>query len=64
MHYEITIRGRMGPALTQGFAGFSATASGPDTVLSGEVADQSALYGLLERVEALGLELVHVHRRP
>jgi len=25
---------------------------------------QAALYGLLERVESLGLELIDVHRRP
>ena len=63
-HYEITVRGRLSAALAEGFDGLSATASGPDTVLRGEIADQSALYGVLERVESLGLELLDVHRRP
>jgi hypothetical protein len=62
-HYEITVRGRMSPALVAGFGGLSATASGPDTVLHGDIADQAALYGVLERVESLGLELIDVHRR-
>jgi hypothetical protein len=63
-HYEITVRGRMSPALAEGFDGLSATTSGPNTVLRGEIADQSALYGVLDRVESLGLELIDVHRRP
>jgi len=63
-HYEITVRGRMSPSLVEGFEGLSATASGSDTVLRGEIADQAALYGVLERVESLGLELLDVHRRP
>jgi hypothetical protein len=53
----------MSPALVEGFDGLSATASGANTVLRGEIADQSALYGVLERVESLGLELIDVHRR-
>jgi hypothetical protein len=62
-HYEITVRGLMSPALAAGFEGLTPTASGPNTVLRGEIADQSALYGVLERVESLGLELIDVHRR-
>lgn len=63
-HYEITVRGRMSPALAAGFGGLCATPSGPDTVLHGELVDQAALYGVLERVESLGLELLDVRRRP
>jgi hypothetical protein len=63
-HYEITVRGLISPALADGFDGLSATRSGSDTVLRGEIVDQAALYGVLERVESLGLELIDVHRRP
>jgi hypothetical protein len=32
------------------------------TVLTGSLADQAALYGLLAQIEALGLELLEVRR--
>jgi hypothetical protein len=35
-----------------------------DTVLSGVLADQSALHGVLTQIESLGLELISVHRLP
>jgi hypothetical protein len=35
-----------------------------DTVFSGEIRDQSQLYGLLDRVRDLGLELVSVQPQP
>ena len=35
-----------------------------ETVLLGEVADQAALHGILDRVQALGLELIEVRRLP
>jgi len=37
---------------------------GGDTVLSGILADQAALYGELAKAEALGLELIEVRRPP
>jgi hypothetical protein len=60
--YEITVRGRIGDALVDAFAGLSATAAGADTVLRGHI-DQAALHGVLERIESLGLELLDVHSR-
>ena len=33
---------------------------GGDTVLTGRVADRSALFGVLAQIEALGLDLVEV----
>ena len=37
---------------------------GGDTVLTGVLADQAALYGVLAEAEALGLELIEVRRLP
>jgi hypothetical protein len=60
--YEITVRGRIGDTLLDAFAGLSAAPAGPNTVLRGHI-DQAALYGVLERIESLGLELLDVHSR-
>jgi len=35
-----------------------------ETVFTGEIRDQSQLYGLLDRVRDLGLELVSVQPQP
>jgi hypothetical protein len=60
--YEITVRGRLSDALIDAFAGLSAAPAGANTVLRGLI-DLAALYGVLERIESLGLELLDVHSR-
>jgi hypothetical protein len=60
--YEITVRGRLGDRLLAAFDGVTAVSSAEGTVLRGEIADQAALYGVLERIESLGLELLDVRR--
>jgi hypothetical protein len=62
--YEITVRGRLGEALLAAFDGVTATSSADGTRLSGEIADQAALYGVLDRIDSLGLELLSVRRLP
>ena len=59
-HYEITIRGRLSVTLAEAFDGLIAAPAGADTVLVGDHVDQSALFGVLERIESLGLELLDV----
>jgi hypothetical protein len=61
-HYQITVRGRLSATLMTAFDGLSATPSAAGTVLCGEIADQAALFGVLEHIESLGLELVAVCR--
>ena len=63
-HYEITVRGRLGAAVIAAFDGLTATPCAANTVIRGEIADQSALYGVLERIDSLGLELLHVRTTP
>jgi hypothetical protein len=62
--YEIRIRGRLSPTLLAQFEQPDMVADvGPtETVLHGAFADQAALFGLLRRVEALGLELLALRR--
>lgn len=60
--YEITVRGRLSETLMAAFRGLAATPVPAGTVLSGEIADQAALFGVLARIESLGLELVDVRR--
>lgn len=60
--YRIRVRGRLGQTILSAFPALRARAEGGDTVLTGALADQAALYGVLAEVEALGLELIEVHR--
>jgi hypothetical protein len=62
VQYEIVVRGLLGETLLAAFPMLSAEAQGSETVLAGALADQAALYGVLARIEALGLELIEVHR--
>ena len=50
------------PPLLGAFPHLHARADGTQTVLTGPLADQAALYGLLAQLEALGLELLEVRR--
>jgi hypothetical protein len=59
-HYQITVAGRLSATLLSAFDGMTARPSAAGTVLCGEIADQSALFGVLDRIESLGLELVDV----
>lgn len=62
-HYEIRVAGQLGPEWTDWFGGLTMTqAPDGDTRLTGVVADQSALYGLLRRVRDLGLTLLAVNQ--
>lgn len=62
--YEIHIKGRVGDDLTGAFEGLRAEVQPVETVLHGELPDQAALHGMLERVQALGLELMELRRLP
>ena len=61
-HYEIRVRGRLGETLQAAFPRLSAQALTDETILAGTLPDQAALYGVLDQIEALGLELLEVRR--
>jgi hypothetical protein len=62
--YRICIRGRVTDRLGSALEGMRLEAGATETGCSGEIRDQSQLYGLLERVRDLGLELVSVQPQP
>ena len=62
--YEIRIKGRLSDTVTGAFEEFTAAVKPAETVMRGEVRDQSELHGLLNRIQSLGLELIEVRRLP
>ena len=62
--YEIWVRGHLGETMRSAFPALRAQLRGEDTVLTGALPDQAALYGVLAELEALGLELLEVGRLP
>jgi hypothetical protein len=59
--YTIRIDGHLDPALLCAFPAVAARHEGAHTLLTGML-DQSALFGVLAEVEALGLSLLEVRR--
>lgn len=63
MVYQIRLKGHLGRTWTDWFAGLTITQEdNGDTLLTGPVVDQAALYGVLKRVRDLGLPLLSVNR--
>jgi epsilon-lactone hydrolase len=62
--YEICVRGHLGETMRSAFPALRAQPRGENTVLTGALPDQSALYGVLAEIEDLGLELLEVRRVP
>ncbi len=59
--YEIRIKGHLDDGWADWFEGLTITLEdNGDTLLSGPVADQAALYGLLRKVRDLGARLLSV----
>jgi hypothetical protein len=60
--FEIHVRGALPADVLEELQGLTASVVPAETVLSGVVPDQAALYGILNRLQSLGLELVEVRR--
>jgi hypothetical protein len=59
--YTIRINGHLGATLLSAFPALASQQNGAHTVLTG-LLDQSALFGVLAEIEALGLELIEVRQ--
>ena len=60
--YEIRVAGVLDGRWFAWFDGLQISAQGEETVISGLLADQPALHGLLTKVRDLGLCLISVRR--
>ena len=62
-HYEITVQGILDPRWSAWFGGLQMTSDAAGrTTITGPVADQAALHGLLTKIRDLGLPLLEVRR--
>ncbi len=60
---EIRVKGQIDPCWSEWFGGLAVGHAEPDeTVITGQVPDQAALYGIISRLRDLGLELSLVIR--
>jgi len=60
--YEIRIKGRLSDSLCGAFEDFNAAVRPAETVMRGELRDQSELHGVLDQIQSLGLELIEVRK--
>ena len=58
--YRIVVRSELGDRYASAFEGMRMEIQDGQTILIGEVVDQPHLYGILERINGLGLELLSV----
>ena len=58
--YRIVVRSELSNVYAVAFEGMEMEARDGDTVLTGRIIDQPQLYGILERINGLGLELLSV----
>lgn len=58
--YLITVQGRVADSTARSFEGMTLEHGSEETTLAGEFVDQSQLYGVIDRLRELGLELVRV----
>jgi hypothetical protein len=59
--YRLVVRGTLSPRLASAFDGLVVEPAPGQTALSGYFTDQAQLHGVLDRLRALGIELVSVN---
>ena len=61
--YQIRLKGTLDSSWSEWFDGFTISIQGIETILVGVVCDQSALHGILAKINDLGLSIISVERR-
>jgi hypothetical protein len=62
--YRIIVRSELSDTYAVAFEGMEMETKDGDTVLTGEIVDQPHLYGILDRINGLGLRLLSVQALP
>ena len=62
--YRIVVRRELSDRYAVAFEGMKMETKDGETILTGEVKDQPHLYGILDRISGLGLELLSVQALP
>ena len=62
--YRIIVRSELGDRYAVAFEGMEMETKGGVTILTGKIIDQPHLYGILDRINGLGLELLSVQALP
>jgi hypothetical protein len=60
--YTIRIKGRLGATALSAFPAMASEVEGSETVLTGPLPDQSAVFGVVAQIEALGLDLLELRQ--
>ena len=64
MFYKIVVKGELTERFAGAFANMNMEAKRGQTIIMGQIVDQSHLYGILNRISGLGLQLVSVQALP
>ena len=62
--YQIVVRSELSERYAVAFEGMEMETKDGDTILTGEIIDQPHLYGILDRINGLGLKLLSVQALP
>ena len=62
--YEFRVDGRLSEEARTAFVDMRITEAPPQTIIDGEVLDESHLHGIIVQLQALGITLVSAHPIP
>jgi hypothetical protein len=62
--YRIIVRSELSDTYAVAFEGMEMETKDGDTILTGEIVDQPHLYGIIDRINGLGLQLLSVQTLP
>jgi hypothetical protein len=64
IHIEITIKGSISPEMEGWFEGLSVESAEGNTIISGTLPDQQALFGLVNLLRNLGVSILSINMHP